>query len=142
MSIVAAFFALTARREDALIACWLIGFAIDLTGLGFSRHSGVGPSSLVMGIVCLGVVTVRDLTFRDSVVTQLAASFVISFGFAILTGMYLAFAAANRPATWDVVQSGLYGAVYTAVIAPYCQWVLRRMRNLLGLPVSRRVRLD
>lgn len=142
MSILAAFYALVARREDALIACWFIGLAIDLTGIGFVRHSGVGPSSLAMGLMCLAVISVRDLTFRESVVTQLVTSFLISLGFAILAGLYLSYSAANRPRAWDVVQSGLYGAVYTAVIAPYCQWILRRMRNLLGLPTSRRVRMD
>lgn len=142
LSIVAAYYALSARKEDALIACWLIGLAADLTGLGFARHSGIGASSLAMGLIGLAVVGMRELTFRDSVITQLLTSFLISFSFALLTGLYLYFSASNRPAAWDVVQSSLYGAVYTAVIAPYCQWVLRRMRNLLGLPVTRRVRLD
>lgn len=142
LSIVAAYYALTARKEDSLVACWFIGLAADLTGLGYARHCGFGASSLAMGAIGIAVVTVRELTFRESVITQLTFSFVISFCFGLLTGLCLYISATNRPPAWDVVQSGFYGAVYTAVIAPYCQWGLRKMRNMLGLPVTRRVRVD
>ena len=142
LSIVAAYYALTARKEDALIACWFIGLAADLTGLGYARHCGLGASSLAMGAISIAVVAIRELTFRESVVTQLIFSFLMSFGLSLLTGLCLYISAANRPPAWDVVQSGLYGAVYTAIIAPYCQWGLRKMRNILGLPITRRVRMD
>lgn len=142
LAIVAVYYALIARREDALLACWFIGLAADLTGLGYARHSSVGVAALSMGLAGLVVVAVRDLTFRDSVVTQLLFTFAVCMMHSVLVGLFAWYAAANRPAAWDVVQWSLYTAIYTALLAPYGHWLLRRMRNMLGLAASGRVRIS
>jgi len=138
--IVAAHYALTARPQDALLACWFIGLAADLTGLGFAKHASVGAHALALGLMGLLVVNVRELTFRDSVVTQLFFTLVVGAGQFLLVGLYFWYAVANRPALSAVVLSGLYSAIYTALVAPYGHWLLRRIRGQLGLGAVGRVR--
>ena len=41
----------------------------------------------------------------------------------------------------EVLLVGLYSAVYTALIAPYGHWVLKRLRGLLGIGAPHRVRV-
>jgi rod shape-determining protein MreD len=139
--IVGVHFALTARTADALLACWFVGLAADLTGLGYARHASVGVNALAMGLVGLIVVGARDLTFRDSVVTQLAFTFLAAFLQSAMSGLYSCYASQNNTAFADVLLFSLYGAIYTAAIAPYGHWVMRRFRNLLGLGVTSRVRV-
>lgn len=139
--VLAAHYALTAKAPDALLACWLVGLAADLTGLGFAGHSSVGLHAVAMGFAALLVVGVRDWTFRDSPVTQLLFTFLMALFQAVLVGTYLCYAATNRPAWADVLLSGIYSAAYTTILAPYGHWVLRRMRHALGLGAFGRIRV-
>jgi rod shape-determining protein MreD len=134
-------YALTARRDDALIACWFIGLAADLTGLGYPHHASIGISALSMGLIALFIVSVRNLTFRDSVITQIFFCFAVSFLHAALVGAYARYAAPNHLPLWDVLTLGFYGAIYTALLAPYGHWLLRRLRGPLGLGAIGRVRV-
>ena len=47
--IVAVHYALVARTYDALLACWLIGLAIDLSGISYQNHGNVGGLRIVAG---------------------------------------------------------------------------------------------
>ncbi|MEK6645018.1 MAG: rod shape-determining protein MreD [Planctomycetota bacterium] len=139
--ILAVYYALTARAQDALLAAWCIGLAADLTGLGFARHGGVGLHAFTLGLIAILIVNTRDFTFRDSVITRLVYTLLAAFLQSMIVGLHLYYTAANRPALIDVVQGSLYSAVFTALLAPYGHWVLGRMRHMLGLGTVGRVRL-
>src|SRR5262245_59940370 len=139
--IIAAHYALAARTHDTLLACWFIGLAADLTSLGYDRHSGVGLHALAMGLAALCIVGVRDLLLRDSVITQLVITFLVALLQSIVVGAYFWYMVANRPHLSDILLSGVYGAIYAALFAPYGHWLLRRLRTLLGLGAATRIRV-
>jgi hypothetical protein len=41
----------------------------------------------------------------------------------------------------EVLLTGTYAAVYTSVLGPYVQWVLRKLRSLLGIGTTHRLRV-
>ncbi len=139
--ILAVYYALTARSQDALLAAWFIGLAADLTGLGLVRHGGIGLHAFTMGLIAILIVNTRDFTFRDSVVTRLVYTLLAAFAQSLLVGLHLYYTAANRPAMIDIVLGSLYSAVFTALLAPYGHWILGRIRTLLGLGAVGRVRV-
>jgi len=139
--IVAVYYALAARTYDALLACWLIGLAIDLTSLSYTEHANVGLHAFSLGLIAFVIVKLRDLTFRDSVITQLIFTFVAKLALSLLAGVYMLYVVHAPDRFGEVLVTGAYAAVYTAILAPYVHWFLRRLRNLLGIGASHRLRV-
>jgi rod shape-determining protein MreD len=139
--LIAAYYALSARTSDALLACWCAGFMMDLTSIGFERQAGIGLNATTCGLIALFVLGMRDFMFRDSPVTQLVVSVAFTFLHAAAVGLYLCYAAAHAPAVTDMLLGSLYTAIYTGLVAPYVHWLLRKMRNTLGLGVLGRIRV-
>jgi rod shape-determining protein MreD len=141
MVIVAVHYALSARAADALLTCWTIGLVTDLCGLGYAHHAAVGAHALALGLVGLFIVGLRDFTFRDGVTAQLFFTFTAGLLQSLLVGLHLRYAATSPPAPAEVLLGALYGAVYTALLAPYAHWLLRRLRAPLGIGPPHRVRV-
>lgn len=139
--IVAVHYALAARAADALIACWVIGLMTDLTSLSFGEYGNVGVHALAFGLAGLAIVALREITFRESVITQIVCTFLARVVVSAVAGLHLLWAADAWSRTGEVLLAGLYSAVYTAAIAPYGHWLLRRGRNLLGIGVTHRLRV-
>ncbi len=141
--IVAVHYALLARNNDALIACWLIGLAIDLTGLSYS-HSGyanVGINAFCLGLLAMLIVKTRELTFRESALTQLAVTFLVKLSLGVLVGIHMLYALDQLDRLGDILTTSFWAAVYTAALAPYLNWALRRLRAPLGIGVTHRLRV-
>jgi rod shape-determining protein MreD len=142
MVVIAVHYALAARAQDALLACWSVGLAIDLTSLSFSGAPNVGLHALSLGLIGLVIVKLRDLTFRESVATQIFFTLAAKLILSLVTGAYLLYVVRDGTARFgEVVLTGAYAAVYTAVLAPYGHWILRRLRNLLGIGTTHRLRV-
>lgn len=141
MVIVAVHYALTARRYDALLACWFIGLAVDLTSLSYAGHANVGVHAFSLGLIALVIVKVRDLTFRDSVVTRLFFTFGAKWVISVTTGAYMLYAVHAPHRFGEILATGTYAAVYTAILAPYGHWLLRQLRSLLGVGTTHRLRV-
>jgi rod shape-determining protein MreD len=141
MVILAVHYALAARSGDAQIACWSIGLAVDLCSLGYQHHANVGINAIAFGLLGWLIVTGRELTFRDSVVTQLMFTFMGRLMVSIVVGMHMMYVLGAWNRFGEVLLIGLYSAVYTALIAPYGHWFLKRMRGLLGIGAPHRVRV-
>ncbi len=139
--IVAVHYALAARSHDALLACWIIGLTIDLTSLSFGEHANVGQHALALGLIALIIVKIRGLTFRDSVVTQLVFTFATKLAMSVMVGAYMLYVLDAPDRFAEVLLTGTYAAVYTSVLAPYVQWFLRRLRSLLGIGTTHRLRV-
>lgn len=139
--IIAVHYALAARAHDALLACWVIGLVTDLSSLSFNQAPNVGLHAFSLGLLGWIVVKVRDLTFRESAMTQLLFTFMVKGSLSFLTGWYVWYAVGGAVSVRELTLTGIYSAAYTAILAPYGHWILRQMRNLLGITGSHRVRL-
>lgn len=133
--ILAVYYALEAKPDDAMRACWIIGLVIDLAGLSYANHnySNVGLCALTLGLVGAAIVKVRDLTFRESAWSQLVFCFIAQAILSCAVGLHMSYALGSWGRFTDVLSHGLYGAAYTAAVAPYGHWLLRRFRGALGV---------
>ena len=136
MVIVAVFFGLYARPADAMLGCWIIGLLIDLCSLSHPVRANVGLHALVLGLLGLFMAKTRGVTFREGMVSHLIYTFVVCFLLTLTVRIHT---------TWDVRSaSGLgrhsavafYTAIYTALLAPYVHFLLRRLRSVLGLHIG------
>jgi rod shape-determining protein MreD len=141
MVIVAVHYALVARTYDALLACWLIGLAIDLSGISYQHHGNVGVCALSLGLIAVPIVKLRSFIFRDSVLTQLFFTFAAKFALDFLVGLHMMHSIGDWSRMREVVVKGVYAAIYTAVLAPYGNWFLKRMRGALGIGATHSLRM-
>jgi rod shape-determining protein MreD len=141
MVIMAVHYALLVRTSDALIACWCIGIAIDLTGISYAHYSNVGINALAIGLLTIFIVNIRELTFRDSVVTQLIFTFLVKLALALMVGMHMLFVLGDWGRFGEVLTTAIWAAVYTAVLSPYGHWILRQFRGVLGIGAPHRLRV-
>ncbi|MFQ5430032.1 MAG: rod shape-determining protein MreD [Phycisphaerae bacterium] len=141
MVILAVHYALLAPAADAMLACWCIGLVIDLAGMSYAQHSNVGVNALALGLLGLFIVKVRELTFRESPVTQLAFALIVKLALALLVGLHMLYVLDAWDRFGEVLTTAIWSAVYTAVLAPYAHWVLRRFRRVLGVGVAHRLRV-
>jgi rod shape-determining protein MreD len=141
MVIVAVHYALAARTYEALLACWLIGLAIDLSGISYHGHGNVGLHALALGLIALPIVKMRSFIFRDSVLTQLFFTFAAKFVLDLLVGLHMMHAIGDWSRMREVVVRGMYAAIYTAVLAPYGNWFLKRLHGVLGIGATHRLRV-
>lgn len=140
MMIVAIYYALTARSRDALLACWTIGLVIDLASLSYRCNGNVGLHALSLGLMGLLIIKVRAYTFRESVLTHLVITFGATMLVSVATGCHLMWAQDDWSRTGAVATAAFYTSVYTGVLAPYGHWCLRRVRGILGIGPTHRLR--
>ncbi len=136
--ILAVYYALVAKPPDAMLACWIIGLASDLAGLSFAGHGNVGVRALSLGLISVLIVKVRELTFRDSVWSQLVFTFATKACLSILVGLHALYVAGAALGLNEILARSFYEAVYAAVLAPYGHWMLRQLRGPLGVGPAHR----
>lgn len=141
MVIVAVYYALTASKYDAMLACWIIGLVIDLTGASYTSGGNVGLYAFSFGLIAMIIVKVRDLTFRESPLTQVFFTAATKVAVAMLAGVHMLHRLDDWGRLGDVFKAAVFSAIYTAILAPYAHWLLRRLRTILGLSATRRIRV-
>ena len=141
MVIVAVHYALLVRGYDAMLACWCIGLATDLAGLSYPSDSNVGVNAFSLGFIAIVIVKVRELTFRDSAVTQLVLTFLTKLTLALIVGVHMLYVLDEWHRFGEVATAAVWAAVYTALLAPYGHWMLRRFRGALGIGLPDRLRV-
>lgn len=139
MVILAVYYALLAPPRDALLACWFVGLAYDLTGLSFANHSNLGVHSFALGLIALFIVRLRELAFRESALTQLLLTFFAKLTLAVGVGMHMLYVLDRWDRFGEVLTVAIWASAYTAVLAPYGHWVLLRLRGMLGIGVTHRL---
>lgn len=138
--LAAVYYALMARRPDAMLTAWIFGLAVDLNGLSFHGRGNIGLHALVFGALAALVVQIRDLFFRDHMMTYvvfMAAWVVIS---KLAAGVFLSWATGQWDRFGELALAAAYSALYTAIFAPYVHWCFKRLRTTLGLDVVRTYR--
>jgi rod shape-determining protein MreD len=138
--VAAVYFGLTAKPQDAVVAGWLIGLAIDLSSVGYAEYSNVGVHALFLGLIVWLMVKARELALRESIWTILFSTFFAKMSLSLLVGLHMTYVLDGGVRYWDVVSVGFYAATYTALVAPYGHWMLHRLRRPLGLSVAGRLR--
>lgn len=135
MTIVAVFFGLYARPADAMLGCWIIGLLIDLCSLSHPVRANVGLHALVLGLLGLFMVKTRGVTFREGMVSHLIYTFVVCFLLTLAVRVHTTWDGPDTALTRHMAVA-LYTAIYTALLAPYVHFVLRRLRSMLGLHIG------
>jgi cell shape-determining protein MreD len=141
MVIVAVHYALAARVYDALLACWFVGLVVDLAGISYRGHANVGLHALALSLLAMPIVKVRSFIFRDSVFTQLVFTFLAKLILDLIVGMHMMWSIGDWSFWGEVATTAIYAAIYTAVLAPYGHWFLRRLRGVLGIGASHTLRV-
>lgn len=140
--IMATYYAMMARPIDAVLSCWIIGFAMDLAGLSYNGYSNVGISAFSLGLIAMIVVRIRELIFRESPVTQLLLAFSIKLVFAMMIGFHMLYVLGRGEELSHVFTTAFWAAVYTGMLAPYGHWMMRKLRPTLGLGVPHHMRVS
>lgn len=138
--IVAIFYALYAPRYDAMLACWGVGFLIDLTSISYQTHSNIGVHALGMGLAGILVVALRDYTVQDSPLTQMMYCFAAKLLITTVAVTHMAIVLEMEGVLRRFLLFGFWEAVYTGLLAPYVFWGLRKLRGSLGVAPTRNYR--
>ncbi len=142
MVVLAVYYAMHARRYDALIACWIVGLVADLAGTSYTQagYSNLGISALTLGLIGLAIVNMRELTFRESMTSQLIITFAAKLSLNLAIGSHMLYVLNDWGRFGDVLVISLWQGIYTAAIALYGYWVLRQLRFVLGVGLADRAR--
>ena len=132
---VAVFIAINARREDALAACFILGFLQDL----FTQHPP-GLYAFSYGLVGLFVVGARPVVYRDHPLTHL----FVTLAAALVTGAVVLLNDFAYPILHHVVDAAkpsvsrvLASAVYSSLLAPILLGLLARIKWVFGFRTVR-----
>jgi len=132
LALLAVFYALFASETSAPVAGFLCGLAADIVG-----PNTVGTCAVPLGLVAFSIVKVRQSIFREHAVSQVVLSFfaiglygVLSMGARIGLGAPIV---GNSVAAH--LGTVLGNAVYSALLAPVCFWLLLKLKPILGFQV-------
>ncbi|NOX58308.1 MAG: rod shape-determining protein MreD [Planctomycetes bacterium] len=131
--IVVVFFAMHARKWDAVIAAWSLGLLADLASL-----ERFGLLSLTYALVAISVQSSRDWMFRSHPLTHAAVTFVSALVVHVVFWVYAGFSSGSvvgQP--WASVGVPVGIALYTAICAPPVHAVLLRFLRWFGLDAPR-----
>ncbi len=132
---IAVFMAMNARREEALLAAFVLGFLQDLFTV-----QPPGLYALSYGLVGLFVVGARPAVYRDHPLTHFFVTLVgaLAVGAIVLLNEW-AYPLVHHTvdAAGPSVSQALAGAVYTAVISPVLLAPLTRMKWVFGFRAVR-----
>ncbi len=129
LAAAAVFLALYATRAtDAALAGWVLGFAVDLAISG----PGMGLLALLYAAGCLGIFRIREVFYREKVMTQMVMSFVFCvFVYELWTVYDVLFCGRAVGGYSRPVLQALGLAIYTALLTPLVCVVLRRLQKFL-----------
>lgn len=127
------FFAMHARKWDAVIAGWTLGVLADLASL-----ERFGLLSLTYALVALTVQSSRDWMFRYHPLTHFSVTFVAGLATQGVFFMYATLMTDSAIAQpWSSVGGPVGIALYSAACAPPVHAVLMRLLGWLGLDAPR-----
>ena len=134
--LAAVFIAVNAKRDAALLGCFILGLMQDLL-----TSSPLGLWALAYGAVGLFVVSTQEVVYRDHFLTHFSlglAGGLISGAVVLLHGLVYPML---HPA-WRLGRPGIMAliasAFYTALLAPLVLGILQRAKKVFGFRPSRR----
>lgn len=119
---------------QAMLACWMLGLAKDL-----SSEAALGSYAFCFGLLGMIVVWLRELLYGENALVLMGLTFVgsmviehVVWGIAILKGDF------EGGAYSGALLAMAFGAAFTAALAPYANWLIVKLHRQLGLPGQRR----
>lgn len=145
LAIVAVFVALQARSgQDAALAGWVLGLALDLTAAGgVASPTVIGPMPIAYALASGLIYWLREAVFRERALIQalLAALFcLVAHGIWVTAQSLRAAGQMTWSAYGEVLVQAVALAVYTALLTPLGYWALRRVRRVFMTGPSGRSR--
>ncbi len=136
--VLVVFFALYCPRNEAFLAAWVLGFAVDL--LSIER---MGLMAITYAISALLVNGVREFVFLKSVMTHFMATLGGCLVLNAMLGVYRVVALDSYAGWVHVVLEGVGTSFYTALWAIPIHHLLVKASGLLGVrdTVSARPRM-
>ena len=132
--IVAAFVALFANRDAALLACFALGLMQDLL-----TQQTLGLYAFSYGCMALAIVATAASIYREHPITHAAVALLASMWTWLLLILHgWIFSPSGSPATAPGFATAFYGTLLTTLAAPVLIRVLLKLRPMLGLRVPRR----
>jgi rod shape-determining protein MreD len=126
--ILALFYALHARRVEALWAVLLLGLTADLA----ATHR-FGVYAVCFTLAGLGIVRIRAHLFREHPLSVLSLAAVGTFLVETVAGTVTLLVGDLSTRPWGrLLGAALLTAAFTAIAAVPLHWLLRRGRRLLG----------
>ncbi len=123
LSCFAALFARDSRQ--GLLACWIIGLLKDAGSAG-----PMGLHALLFLAAGWVVLQVRQILYRENVLTQLAVGFLAALWVNVLAALAACVTAGGIPAGVIVART-LLSALLTALLAPFLMFLLARAKWLV-----------
>lgn len=124
---------LVAPAPEAMLAAWIIGFAVDLNSVSYSNSSNIGVSALSYGLTALLVLRARRHWFRDQASTYFLFVLVAASLVHMLVDLHMLYVTDQMPQWKARLALSLGVAFYTTLLSPYAHWLLRRLRGALGI---------
>jgi rod shape-determining protein MreD len=127
---VAVILAFRGQGYSVLIACWVLGLVRDL-----SSDAVLGTYAIAFGLVALMVSRLHQFLYVDRPLSVILVTFVSAFAveqFAILAVLLRGDLKSGQYGSLTL--SILLSALFTAVLAPYAQWLILKIQRLIGLP--------
>ncbi len=132
--LTAVIIAFIGKTESALLACWVLGLAKDLTSDGVQ-----GSYALCFGLIAILILQIREFFYGESPFVLMAFVFAGSFLTEKLVFIIEIMKSPNL--TWSNYSSSssmiFFSALFTAALAPFALVAMQRLRPLLGLPMRR-----
>ena len=142
--LVAVFVGLNVRNlTDGMIACWLIGFMLDLTTAGgMGAATRIGPMAFGYCLSVWMIFAMREAMFREQALPQIlmAGLFCLaSHGFWITVQTFFA-ADSSWAAFGSLVLQVIISAIYTALLMPLVNFILTPCRGMIMTTVVEKSR--
>ncbi len=127
--VLVVFFALYARRRDAIIAAWVLGAVVDILSL-----DRLGVMMFAFTLVALPVTAIREYVFLRTALTHGLVTLVAGLILGALLGVYRVLVFPHAVVGWTTFGAELIvTALYTAVWAVPIHWALLGFSRTLGL---------
>ncbi|MDY7009829.1 MAG: hypothetical protein SVV80_03665 [Planctomycetota bacterium] len=129
LAAVAVFLALYATNAtDAALSGWILGFTVDLTISG----PGMGLLALLYAAGCLGIFRIREVFYREKILTRIVIGFVFcAFVYELWTLYDVLVCRRASGGYFRPVLQAIGLAIYTALLTPLVCAVLGRLRRFL-----------
>jgi rod shape-determining protein MreD len=133
MFILTVHYALWASWPEAAIAGWCLGLLFDTQTL-----DPIGLHALCYGAAAWAIIQIRQVLFRDHVVTQFAITLLLAIFVQLTIWIFRSWHGYDGLTWTEIIWPTLFTAAYTAILAPYLHWPLLRMGKWTGLRTGKR----
>lgn len=119
---------------QAMVGCWLLGLAKDL-----SSDAVLGSYAFCFGLLAMFIVWLREMIYGENALVLMLLTFA---GCLLVEHMVWTIAVVKGDIGGDSYSGTLvavmFSALLTAALAPYANWLIVKLHRQLGLPAKRR----